>query len=53
MDDLNVVNLILYGLIAPFVETIEAATPRVEQRRVQVFDAPKPTKVGLPIFIDV
>jgi hypothetical protein len=50
VDDLNVVNLrlhsLLYGLIAPFVETIEAATPGVEQMRVQVFDAPKPTIGG-------
>jgi hypothetical protein len=57
MDNLNAVNLklhsVLYGLIAPFVETIEATTPKVEQMRVQVFDAPKPTKAGLPMLIDV
>jgi hypothetical protein len=57
MDNLNAVNLklhnVLYGLIVPFVETIEATTRKVEQLRVQVFDAPKPTKVGLPMFIDV
>ncbi len=57
LDNVNEVNVhlhnVLYGLIAPFVETIEATTHGVEQIRIQVLDAPKPTNVGLPMFIDV
>jgi hypothetical protein len=56
--DVNEANLhmhnVLYGLIESLLEKAFGKPIReVEQTRIQVRDAPKPTEVGMPMFIDV
>jgi hypothetical protein len=58
LDDVNHVNLhmheVLYGLIASVLEkTCQLPTKGSDQIRVQILDAPRPTKIVLPMFIDV
>jgi hypothetical protein len=54
----NEVNLclhgVLYGLIEPLLnEVLGKPAEEVEQVRIQVLDAPKPTRVALPMFVDI
>jgi hypothetical protein len=45
---------VLYGLIAFLLEkAFGKPLEQIEQFRIEVLDAPKPTKVGLPMFLDV
>lgn len=57
MDNVNEANLhlnnVLHGLILPFVETLEGATHGSAQIRIPVVGAPKPTRIALPMFVDV
>jgi hypothetical protein len=58
LADVNETNLhlhnVLYGLIKTFLDkAFGKSTPEAEQIRIQVLDAPKPTEVGMPMFINV
>jgi hypothetical protein len=58
LADVNRANFhlhtILYGLIAPLLDRANGKpTEEIEQLRIPVVGAPKPTMVGLPMFIDV
>jgi hypothetical protein len=58
LADVNEANLhlhqVLYGLIAQFLDgVLGKSTEGSEQLRIEVRDAPKPTSVGLPMFVDI
>jgi hypothetical protein len=58
LADVNEANLhlhnVLYGLIAILLEkAFGKPLEQIEQLRIEVLDAPKPTKVGMPMFLDV
>lgn len=58
LADVNEANFhlltLLYGLIAPLLDQANGKpTEEIEQLRIPVVGAPKPTTVGLPMFIDV
>lgn len=58
LADVNEANLhlhqVLYGLIAQFLDQILGKPAEgSEQLRIEVRDAPKPTSVGLPMFVDI
>jgi hypothetical protein len=45
---------VLYGLIEPLLNQVMGKpAEEVEQLRIQVLDAPKPTRVALPMFVDI
>jgi hypothetical protein len=56
--DVNAANLhllnVLYGVIAHLLErAFGKPIEQVEQLRIEVVDAPKPTSVAMPMFLDV
>lgn len=58
LKDVNEVNLhlhnVLYGLISNLLQkTVGKPIEQIEQMRIEILDAPKPTKIALPMFVDV